>query len=345
MNYCPLLTIQLSHSYYKNGKSADFQLVPSVESQRVLDGHRLRWREKWSAWQIITSLDDSQKPFLPIDQATVLRFYLSINTPGVIHVTDWNQVAGETVDFSKVLAGHYFLHFTHAGTSTLKGGIYRHFETETLKVITPGLEEVFFLQGPILPGATSADITVEGAQVGLQYDPDQKKLVLNTLQVAPGTVLKVRYPAIPGWAQVVIGVVDIPLSDPNATQQVFYLNFPVRNAVWRYYVATNRPLATMEMKDIPESSVESESASVVFAPPDDIRALHDETPVDSMAEWMKRKFSSANTLVRFRSNTPVAFSDKLQKNICLLSQSRVLLTHLPVPSLEKPETQIVTSLS
>ncbi|MBL7803970.1 MAG: hypothetical protein JNL02_09565 [Saprospiraceae bacterium] len=341
MNYCPLLTIQLLHAYYISGKSADFRLVPSAETIRLMEGHRLMWREKKSAWQITTSLNDDGAPFLPMDEATILRFYLSATTPGIIHVTDWDQAAGVPLDFGKVLAGHLFLHFTYDGTSSLKGGVYRHFETEVLKVKSPGLEEAFFLQGSLLPGILISDLTIGGEQVAIQFDPDQKKLTLDTTRYQPGAELLVRYPAIPAWARGVIGVVDIPLDSPNAIRQVFDLSFSVRRVKWKYYVAARETFDTFSMADMPDSLQDGSTGTIEFIP-QDIRLLEES---DLMADWMKRKFSSMANLVRFTSKEEVAFSEKTQKNICLMGNGRALLAHLPVPSLERPDKQIVTYIS
>lgn len=341
MNYCPLMTIKLNHSYYINGLSTDFRLEPSGETARLMKGHRLKWLDKKSTWQIITEVNEEGTPFLPINGGTMLRFYLSAITPGIIHITDWDQVVGISLDFGKVLSRQYFIHFTYEGTSSLKGGVYQHISEETLHVTSPGEEEVFFLRGRLIDEVTATDFTIEGMQAPVQYDPVHKKLTLDTRGYTPGFKLNVRYPSVPEWAQGVIGVVDIPLFDPNALFQVYHLNLPARTALWTYYVASKRSFDTISIADVPDNMLDDNQIPIEFRS-DEIRVLTEDDPT---ANWMTRKFPLSYELIRFTSKWAIPYTDTLQKNICLFGNGQVLLSHLPVPSLEKPEKLIVTYLS
>jgi hypothetical protein len=352
MKYAPLISINLIHGFYTKGKSPDFQLIPTPDCRQILKKHRLMWREKRSSWQLITALneleekeqeekeeeqdkkDKKEPPLYPLKKDTILRFYLKPINPKAVQFTAFP--AGFTID--KAHAGLEFLHFTNADGADLVPNKYHHEHTETFEVAIPSAKESFFLR------TTPADIEDLTFSISddipdgllLSYDKEIKQLIFKTEDLEKKTKFKVSYRAAPPWPKGIIGIVDIEEKDPESLGKEYHFYLEPRSVHWHYYLVSDKDLGKLELieKTTDENPIKFEKLNIK-TPPEG----------DPTAQWLKKKYPDAVTRALFRSKDHIPYQEKRSVHIQLTYDGAVIIKHLPTPSRENSEIQIVNNYS
>ena len=75
--YMPLLTLNISHSYYEDSCCMDFIIEPTPECEKVLKGHRLSIKKSIGGIQVIAATEGNA-PFITPDQFFNLEFLLKL---------------------------------------------------------------------------------------------------------------------------------------------------------------------------------------------------------------------------------------------------------------------------
>ena len=88
MEYRSLFSLTIRHDYYPGGLCPDIAGVPTPECARLLQGHRLLWRENEHGFQVLSGLDKAGMPFLPLPKSAIFRFHLYVNNPAFFNFTD-----------------------------------------------------------------------------------------------------------------------------------------------------------------------------------------------------------------------------------------------------------------
>lgn len=89
MKYQTLFDIRVRHSFYGNGRCADFRITPAADSKRVLRNHRLIVKSRPDGVEVLTPLlpDElvseagSHEPFIPFPPDMQLSFHLRLDNP------------------------------------------------------------------------------------------------------------------------------------------------------------------------------------------------------------------------------------------------------------------------
>jgi hypothetical protein len=91
--YRILAQINLLHEYYRDGKCWDFRLVPSLETEKRLSDLRLRFKLVENQALVLIQVDEFGKPISAIPDDTRLTFYLELENPEFLTVSNVDVAA------------------------------------------------------------------------------------------------------------------------------------------------------------------------------------------------------------------------------------------------------------
>ncbi|MEM7038978.1 MAG: hypothetical protein AAF570_18500, partial [Bacteroidota bacterium] len=88
MQFAELFSFEVRHTYFADGRCPDFGMVPTPDTQRILDGHRLLMRPFSGGFRVYAELNDLGEFMLPLAQGTLFRFLLQLENPNFYNYTD-----------------------------------------------------------------------------------------------------------------------------------------------------------------------------------------------------------------------------------------------------------------
>ena len=88
MKHAEVATLLLRHEYYADGRCPDFAIEPSAETARLLRNHRCLCGTSPDGVRILTQLNATGQPFLPLPAAVTLRLELRLQNREFALFTD-----------------------------------------------------------------------------------------------------------------------------------------------------------------------------------------------------------------------------------------------------------------
>ena len=88
MNLAELFSIALFHPYYADKRSQDFLIEPTPETDRLLKGHRLYWKNSTNRISIIATANEENKPFIALEEGLTFSFLLKQRSNRFIAFTE-----------------------------------------------------------------------------------------------------------------------------------------------------------------------------------------------------------------------------------------------------------------
>ncbi|QRR00616.1 hypothetical protein [Dyadobacter sandarakinus] len=240
--YRLLCSIGFAHSYYQNGRSRDFTLVPAAGCVPVLESFGLVLRQAGDQVLILQKMEEGQ-PEVPISKPVCLSFKVLLNNPllGNVSRFSWSNGTG-------VSPGTRRFYLTNANLTdgSLRAGLTKEAALSDADVLPPLRPERFTLDVAAWPGEILIEKFVGGAGwkvlSALAAIPGADSLEVNL--PAPGLY---RLPAalVPGGpefyasdeagsSEPFFGIVDLCLDDSveAGTQYVTYIAY--RELAWHY---------------------------------------------------------------------------------------------------------------
>ncbi|RMG17456.1 MAG: hypothetical protein D6730_24045 [Bacteroidetes bacterium] len=86
MNYRELFSISVQHTYYQGGLGRDFSIVPTQDCLRLLQGHRLLYRQSPGRLRVLSPLEQGNMLIGLADQLQ-LRFSIVLQNPAPLQFT------------------------------------------------------------------------------------------------------------------------------------------------------------------------------------------------------------------------------------------------------------------
>lgn len=352
MNYAPLITIKLNHEFYHNGRSAAFTLVPVEACRRILSQHRLLFRSGVSEWKLVTQLDGDQ-PAWPLPNDTVLRFFLRLVRPNALRVSQYNYStdsgSDEVLDLDYVIKGERFPWYVNNTGIELERKVFYPNKTEELEVQKPSENEGFRINGQVISRWTVDDFIIEGLDSGQQikdYNREEKKIYLDTEKFAVEHQFTVHYRAVPAWAKGVFAVVEITDKTPNVTHRLFQMTINRREVPWQYYVVSNVPYDNLNVVE-KNNEVDFDKCNLLEEPPppEEYAGCKEEVVNAKLLDWLKKKFPNAPTMALFTTTEKEFIEQDVKLDLQLIANGTIVQSHLPVPSPEQSEVQILKHFS
>jgi len=344
MRFAPLFTLRLEHGFYQNGRSRDFEFVPTKGCWRLLSRHKMKFIPGYSEWKVVTPLNDlGTAPLYDYSSDTILRFFLLLKNPKALNVSRFVDDTGTNFDFGEWMKRKAFPLWEITSDGAIQKQLYHYWETESFEILQPSEKEGFHLKGKVIPESDPlSDFRVEGLTPGqeiLEYSDEQNKVFLRTSGFASGDTFSIQFRAIPPWPNEVFGLVDFVYNPSIGTHQTQTFALDPRKAFVMYYIISNQDYLNPEMID--ESGTLNFEVEDIFSPSEN----------DSMAKWLKKKYPDAATRLRFTSNEEHGMKEKegleirFTRSIQVNGDTILVQDHLPSPSMEQGEIQIVTQFS
>lgn len=99
VTYKILFTVDILNDYYRDGRCADFKVMPSEETASLLKKYNMLYRMTGNRLVILVKIKDDNTPVTPIDPNTKFSFYMDLQTPAFVNFTNINLDALATKRF------------------------------------------------------------------------------------------------------------------------------------------------------------------------------------------------------------------------------------------------------
>ncbi|MGR9052702.1 MAG: hypothetical protein ACU84J_08640 [Gammaproteobacteria bacterium] len=106
MNYKALFELRIEHSYYADLHCTDFEITPTVNTEKLIRNQRLLVKPQSDGVNILAGLNVEGSLLIPLPAGTVFSFVMRIGNPDFMLYTDLGDIP----------AGHYPV-FDNEGTS------------------------------------------------------------------------------------------------------------------------------------------------------------------------------------------------------------------------------------
>jgi hypothetical protein len=90
VKYKILFITELLHDYYANKESKDFEVMPSGETSKVLQGQGMLYKVIGNKLIVLVKVDADNKPFISFNATGRLTFYLKVHNPHFYNFTNIN---------------------------------------------------------------------------------------------------------------------------------------------------------------------------------------------------------------------------------------------------------------
>ncbi len=92
MKFFPVFSLQLLHSYYRDGRCLDFAIEPTLETQRLLKNHRCVLKTTPNGVQVLIGGDAQHVPLIALQKGMVFSFHLRLQNSEFPLFTDLSAI-------------------------------------------------------------------------------------------------------------------------------------------------------------------------------------------------------------------------------------------------------------
>lgn len=333
LRFRPLFTLNVSHSFY-DGECRDFRFLLPADSCERLRGARLVARELEGKLHVLYEADGTGAPRVR-RAGTTLRIGLQLS----------NAYFG---NFTQVPSGfpRRRLYYTNAadpdrlasqGTVALVGEVFTHDLTETARPATVTLRGA---GGEVVHTET---ITADDALTSVTFD----------LRGRPGGRLSLEevFPAATRTAGYYLdaelhagecaGIVEVAIDDLYDSPPALEVSFDAKQEELRYYLVVRNYTGTeLGHLTVSDAGFRDEGRSEIRF--DKVAAASRSAAETAMASLLA---GSGETVVLFRSRTPLPRRDRGRRRIQLSKNGDVLIANLPQPGPDRAKADMVIHLS
>ena len=334
MRHIPLFDLGVRHSYYSDGKSPDFSIVPTRETSGLLDNFRAMTKPMPDGLRVITTVTESGDAFIPLPDGVVLRFEMRLKNPEFALITDPRDMATSKSSL------YTNVNLTGDGGAELELISRETRFKETLAVVEPSNSEHFVLSGAPVEGVSVSDFKLEPSVAVssiVEYNAQDKLIAVDSRNASPGQDFTISYPVTTPVPHGVFAHIEIHTNTtlqhrntPSTPPQEFLISFRAKQAKWAYYCVTDLDGAATayHVVDTPPAGGE---APVIFSNSNRRDLVANPDPLDDIAGDLAQRYPALKRF-RFLSDAPVACQQAARKHLTLRVNGNDLQRVLPNPS-------------
>lgn len=327
MKYLSLFGLRIRHDYHPGGTCHDLDVVPTANTQRLMQRHRLRLQPQPDGLSVAVA-GDAAGPMIAPPHGEVFEFELGLRNPAFPHFTDLQAQAGMGAPVYRNLEG-FGLALQLADAAL--------WQTQSWVAPAAARQATFVLAGNPLPldgslsgPAQAADFQLIDAEPAARvtgYDATTKGLTIAPVRAQQRVT--VRYRLRPPLQRSRLAAVqlryDASMPTPGQAAAPFEIRFQARAARWAYYLVTDRA------GDFQVVDTGPAAPPLTFSSAD--RSVLDDTAsaTDPRARDLARQYPG-QTRIRFLSDQPVACTSAARKGIELRLAGDTVMAALPNPS-------------
>ncbi len=334
MKYLPLITLQITHTFYTDGRCPDFEIEAAPATQRLLKNHRCVLKPVPGGVRLLMAVTGDDVPFIPLRAGATFAFRLRLRNPDFALFTDLTEINQMLVPL-----------YTNARSNEdnpaqLTLTSRQAWSTEQFAVNRPATAEQFTLSKRPLAEAQLADfdLKAEAAVAITHYDAAARTITVDSSAAGTGDSFRVTYPTAPPRARNVLAEIDINYdgtwADLAEGPQLFQLAFKAKRARWSYYVITDRSEARIRIDD-------KAASPLLFSLENQTDLSRQPDPADEVARTLAARYPTMQRL-RFVSDEPVPCRQAARKSIQLRLDDQPVLETLPNPS---PKNYVLLEIS
>ncbi|MEK7720304.1 MAG: hypothetical protein AAB347_12010 [Bacteroidota bacterium] len=328
-----LFSVQISHSYY-TGACQDFEFLIPADISRILRERRIITRINKGICYFLCEKNESGVPVVAVSGITI-RIGLKLTNPYFSNITKLefkegttplyrNQTAPTALDLpveirlTGAIFSYQLTKIARPVTVSVKDSPNNILQTETVSELSDTTPVSFDLTG-FPPGLYSLN-EKQGSSTKKSFcyvDPDLAR-------------------------QQTFGIVEIDLSDAFFTPvpPQFTLNFTSRAETLKYYIVgknyTSSELSHLSVSDAGYN--EDVRPQVLFT-----KVGQGSFAATDISPSLLTGAGSA--VILFKSQSPVSRLEKARRKIQLSKNTDVILKHLPLPGIERPNSDIIIQIS
>ena len=328
-----LFVVTIAHAYYRE-RCEDVEFIIPADTAKMLKNGRLLARELEGKLYVLFETDEAGAVLKPIPGQT-LRIGLRLINPFFSNFTD--------VDAS--FASSTLLYGNAATPAALDapakfhlvGQVFSHVLTDGARPVTVTLKD---MAGVVLQ---TNEVTAAVNRLSVSYDLTGLRAGAYSVEedYPAGPTLTAYYSDAEMGKAAVFGIMQVKIDNgfySASPPPEFEIAFDAREETLRYYVvATNYPVDQLSVSDA--GAAEDGRSQIIF----DKIASASLTPTEKISRDLLK--SSSAEVVLFRAQDVVARAEKPRKKIQLKKNGDVLITHLPQPRPEKPNADLIISVS
>lgn len=99
-SYSILATVTIMHDYYADGRSLDFEIMATSATAAALKGCGILYRQLGNALVLLVKVDDDESTYIELPTDLVLSFYLKLNSPNFLNITNLSLPADSILYFT-----------------------------------------------------------------------------------------------------------------------------------------------------------------------------------------------------------------------------------------------------
>jgi len=361
--YRPHCNIYLTHEYYRDGWSRDFDLKPHGETLVNLRKNGMLIRKLEKGLSIYYSGPEAQvAPLRPIARAQRWQFSLVPLTPNFNNYTDLGEASTQ-------LIGKPFMYFSNYGYDAVQGLVPREVDGNNNSLLTrqqnAGLEDVIGLT-PLsfslnTPAGSGLQVSVfklspgEAPQKIFPIEGDSTSPVSPRINLANGTQglhLLLQQGVVNSQQLIYVdeqlyrssarGIIEIFRQPPVDYQQTinYYVEFFRRSATWKYYVANEvieNSKFFIQLSDNTSSPPSPYPGNITFVP----------VAEGNLSDAERQNISTFSNLTTtlLRSEIPMPLYENPLKNLTLFKIEEegdpiLLIKNLPNPDVRQVEPNL-----
>lgn len=97
MKHVVIAEVLLKHAFYADQRYPGFAIEPDDDTARLLRNHRCLVRSGPEGARVLSPLDATEMPFLPLPGSATLRFHLTVGSRDFVAITDLTGLGGQPV--------------------------------------------------------------------------------------------------------------------------------------------------------------------------------------------------------------------------------------------------------
>lgn len=327
MKYLPLFNLQLTHSYYTDGRCPDFLITSASKTVQLLKNHRCVLKLLPTGLRVLMAVTGADQPLIPLPSGATFTFQLWPRNPDFALITDLtaiDQARAPLFTNADLGSGH---------PANLVLTSRRAWSTEIFTVQQPADDEPFTLSGQPLEGLLKSDFAIASLGTTTQpatYDAASRVITADTSAAAKGDTFDVTYKVAPRRTRGMLAEVDLhvndSLPDVAAGPGQFEIAFQTKQTRWVYYLVTDQQQAGSQFQ------IEDKGSTPLHFGSANKRDLNQQPdPADNVAEMLARQYPQMQR-IRFMSDERVLCQQQARKSIQLRLNGLQVPGTLPNPS-------------
>ncbi len=328
-----LFSVQIAHSYYI-GACRDFEFLIPADISRILRERRIITRINKGICYFLCEKNESGVPVVPVSGITI-RIGLKLTNPYFSNITKLDFKEGSTPLYRNQTAPTAL---DLPVEVLLARAIFSYTLTKIARPVTVSVKDS---QNNILQTVTVSELA---NTTPVSLDLTDFPPGLHSLNEKQGSSTKKSLCYIDPdlTRQQTFGIVEINLSDAFSTPvpPQFTLNFTARAEILKYYIV-GKNYSSSELNHLAVSDTgynEDVRPQVLFS-----KVGQGSFAATDISPSLLTGAGSA--VILFKSQSPVSRLEKARRKIQLSKNTDVILKHLPLPGIERPNSDIIIQIS